>query len=371
MNIITIRGEFSDNGPGTQALTISTELRNRGHNVFMVSGGGYLVDKIKRLGIDYFHIPEISYGSRNPINILKAIYKIRKILKQYDIDIIHGHNAFVVGICNISSLGLKNKIKFFQSCRGTELRKAFAFRNMIYRIVKYNKIFAVSQYTKETLMSFGVDSNKIEVTYNGTDLERFNKDLIYKYNKEIRSEFGIPEDAIVIGIIGRMDGIKGHRDVIKVISEISKSHDNVYGFLVGEGSEFESNKRLSEHLNISNRVIFSGLRLDAEKLHASFDIFTLLSKKGFEMFPNVLVEAMTYSKPFVSVNTTGIPEMARNNQGIICECDDFDCYISSFKKLIENKDLREEMGQRGRKSVESVFNINSIVDKIESNYINS
>jgi glycosyltransferase involved in cell wall biosynthesis len=371
MNIITIRGEFSDNGPGTQALNLSNQLRNRGHNVIMVSGGGYLVNKIKNMGFTFIEIPEISYGARNPINIIKSIFKIRKVLSEYEIDIVHGHNAFVVGVCNLASIGLKNKIKFFQSCRGTELRKIFAFRNMIYRIVKYNKIFAVSQYTKDTLMSFGVDPNKIEVTYNGTDLERFNKDLVDKYNKEIRAEFGIPMDAIVIGIIGRMDGIKGHRDVIKIISEISKSHKNVYGFLVGEGSELESNKRLSEQLNISKRVIFSGLRFDAEKLHASFDIFALLSKKGYEMFPNVIVEAMTYGKPFVSVNTTGIPEMAKNNQGIICECDDFDCYLLSFKKLIENKNLRKEMGERGRKSVESNFNVKAVVDKIEISYINS
>lgn len=371
MNILQIRGEFSDNGPGTQSLTISKQLRKRGHKVFMISGGGHLQKKIKESKIPYLRISEISYESRNLVNILKAIIKIRIFLKENDIEIIHGHNAAVIGICNFASIGLTKKIKFFQSCRGLEIRRFYGFRNMIYHLIKLNKIFAVSEYTKNNLMSFGVKSKKIEVTYNGTDLERFDIKFLETYRREIRSEYNIPDDAFVIGIIGRMDGIKGHRDLIKVVNYLSKRHKKIYAILVGDGKEFEDNVQLVKKLKLENRIIFTGLRLDSEKLHAAFDVFTLLSKQGFEMFPNVIVEAMTYGKPFLSVNTTGIPEMAKDGEGIICECNDFDSYCYGFEKLISNRELREKMGRKGRRSVEEKFNISSVVDKIENCYLNS
>ena len=63
--------------------------------------------------------------------------------------------------------------------------------------------------------------------------------------------------------------------------------------------------------------------------------------------------------------------MAENNQGIICECDDFDGYVESFERLINDPSLRDEMGRRGRESVEKTFNISSVVDKIEENYLSS
>ena len=50
MNILQLRTEFSDNGPGTQTLTISTELRSRGYKVVLASSGGHLTEKIINAG---------------------------------------------------------------------------------------------------------------------------------------------------------------------------------------------------------------------------------------------------------------------------------------------------------------------------------
>jgi glycosyltransferase involved in cell wall biosynthesis len=368
MNILQIRGEFSDNGPGTQTLTISTELRKRGHKVVLCSSGGYLTDKINILGFKYYIVPTIAYDKRSFFNIIKSIFSIKRILTENSIDVVHGHNAAVITMVNIASLLAFKKVKCFQSVRGVENRKKFFFRNWIYKINSYKKLFAVSEYTKNKLILFGISDDKIVVTYNGTDLDRFNIDNVAKYNKEIRSEFNIPENAIVIGIIGRQDGHKGHRDLIKAFGKLYKEFPNVYIVLVGEGLELDSNKNLAKKLNVDKRTIFTGLRIDVEKLHASFDIFTLLSLKGYEMFPNVIVEAMTYAKPFVSVNTTGIPEMATKQQGFICDCGDMDCYIDKFKYLIENDDIRIKMGLNGRKSVLDKFNINEVINKIEKAY---
>ena len=322
MNILQLRSEFSDNGPGSQTLTISNELKKRGHNVIFCSSGGKLTDKIINHGYEYFIIKELALEKRNFFNVLKAVYYLSKVLKKENIEVVHTHNAATVFIANIASILSLKKIKIFQSVRGVEVRPKYKWRNWIYKINRFNGLFAVSEFTKDILKKFGVKDKKIIVTYNGTDLQRFDISKKEIFKKEIRDELNIPYNALVIGLIGRQDGNKGHRLLIESFSKIYSKYANLYIVLVGEGTELELNKKLAKELNIDERVVFTGLRLDVEKIHASFDIFTLFSKKGLEMFPNVIIEAMSYGNTFIATNTKGVPETAKKGEGFICECGD-------------------------------------------------
>jgi len=368
MKILQLRGEFSDNGPGSQTLTIAEELRKRGHEVVFCSSGGKLTEKIINKGFEYKIIKEISLEKRNFFNVVKAIIKLSSIIKKENIEIIHTHNAASVFMTNIASIVAMRKIKVFQSVRGVEIRPGFQWRNMIYKLNRFNALFAVSQFTKNILTNFGVNEDKIIVTYNGTDLKRFDISKKNFYKNEIRKELDIPLDAKVIGIVGRQDGNKGHRLLVQSFFKLYEKYNNLYIILVGEGIEMDDNIQLSKNLDIYDRCRFVGLRLDVEKFHASFDIFTLLSKKGLEMFPNVIIESMSYANPFVATNTTGVPETAKNGEGFICECEDVDCFVEKFDLLLENDNLRISMGKVARQSVENNFNIGSVVDKIEKSY---
>lgn len=368
MKILQLRGEFSDNGPGSQTLTISNELKKRGHDVVFCSSGGKLTDKIISNGFQYIIIKELSLESRNFMNVVKAIFKLSTIIKEENIEIIHTHNAATVFISNIASVISRRKIKIFQSVRGVEVRPKYQWRNLIYKINRFDALFAVSQFTKDILISFGVNEKKIVVTYNGTDLDRFNINKKEKYKQEIREEFNIPINANIIGIVGRQDGNKGHRLLIESFKKLYAKHNDLYIILVGEGTELDDNIKLAKELKVYDRTIFTGLRLDVEKFHASFDIFTLLSKKGLEMFPNVIIESMSYANTFVATNTTGVPETAKNGEGFICNCEDIDCFVSKFDSLLMDGNLRLSMGLKARKSVENIFNILEVVNKIEDAY---
>ena len=86
------------------------------------------------------------------------------------------------------------------------------------------------------------------------------------------------------------------------------------------------------------------------------------------MFPNAIVEAMTYGNCFVATNTQGVPETAQNNEGVICDCGALEQYEAAFIDLLDNPERREQMGENGIKSVLERFNIKEVVNKIESAY---
>lgn len=368
MKVAQIRTEFTDNGPGSQTLTIANELSSRGHSVTFFSSGGCLTNKILSCGHKYKLIEELSINKRSLFSVLTAVRKLRRYFIKESFDIIHAHNSASVLLANIALIGFANKPRVYQSVRGVEVRKFYGWRNLIYRVISFDKLFAVSRYTKDILVGFGVPENKVVVTYNGTDLERFNIKYKLTYRDEIRREFSIPEDKVIVGLVGRQDGNKGHKHLISVVSELKDKHPNLVAILVGDGSEMASNISYANSLDINDRIIFTGLRLDVEKLHASFDIFTLFSKKGLEMFPNVLVEAMTYAIPFVATDTAGVKEAAENGSGIICQCDDVNSFIEAIDNLLSDDAKRYEMGLKGRSRVESELNIGEVVNKIVDSY---
>lgn len=367
MNVLQIRGSFEDNGPGSQALTIADELKRRGFNVSFCTGGGVMVDVFKKKGFSVHIIEEMTFEKRNPLNILITIFKLRKYLKTGDFEVIHAHNAATLYLAFISymlCIGIKH-IKFFHSCRGVELRKWYQWRNFIY--LRYPAhLFAVCNFTKEKLKSFGVPDSKITVTYNGVDTRRFDLNSKEHYRIEIRNEFNIPMDAFVVGIIGRMQ-VKGHDLLIEAFSKLYDQYRFLYIVLVGEGPDFIKNQTLAKVLGVSDRTIFTGFRTDSEKLNAAFDVFTLLSTYG-EMFPNAILESMAYKHPFVASNLSGIPEMATNNEGFLVEVGNVSEIVMKLKILIENNQLRLEMGNNAYKSIINKFNIISVVDKIIEKY---
>lgn len=367
MNILQIRGDFSDNGPGSQMLAISEELRNRGHNVEIAASGGLLINNIIERGFIFHKLADLARNKRAPWNIISAIIKIRKLLITREIDIVHAHNAATLYLAFFASLTIKRNIKLFHSCRGIELRKYYQWRNWIY--INYpGHIFAVSEYTKKMLVAIGVKLENITVTYNGVDLTRFNIDKKEEFRRSIRSEFNIPEDAFVIGIIGKM-GFKGHDEIIKAFANLEKDFSNLYVLLVGGGPYLIKFKKLAYNLGISNRLKFAGTRFEAEMFNSAFDVFALPSYWG-EMFPNALLEAMSMKTPIISTKLSGIPEIFSKEVGFLINQKDTKALENKLRYLISNQGVRLKMGETARELLLEKFTIERVVDVIENEYRN-
>ena len=368
MKVLQTRGEFADNGPGTQMLTISSELRRRGIDVVIAAAEGSLYDKIVHAGFEYYVIPEMAYKSRSVRNVFISIIKLSKVLKKENITVVHAHNAASLWIAFFASLlaGTSKQIRFFQSCRGIEIRKYYGWRNWVY-LFQPGKIFAVCEWTKSELVKIGVSVKRIIVTYNGVDLSRFDIQHSEKYRSEIRKEFKIPEDAFVVGIIGRM-GTKGHDEIIKALGQIKEEVPNMYLLVVGDGPRMMEFRTLAKNLGVDNNTRFAGLRFESECFDAAFDVFCLPSYKG-EMFPNALLEAMAMGKPVISTKLSGIPEIVNNDLGYLIDILDTAALSEGLKELYFNDGIRRMKGQAAYLKVTSMFTIKQVVNRIENAYL--
>ena len=81
MHILTIRSTLPDMGPGTQPLVIAREMRRRGYSVSFATSGGVYTDTVRNAGFPVHIIPELSPYKHKPIAILRAIYRLKLIIK--------------------------------------------------------------------------------------------------------------------------------------------------------------------------------------------------------------------------------------------------------------------------------------------------
>ncbi len=366
MNILQTRSGFEDNGPGSQSLTIATELRKRGHNVEFAASQCVMIDQIIQAGFVFNKCDGMSRDKRNIFNFIKSIFFIRNLIKEKSIDVIHAHNATSAIAAFCAKLMLKKKVRVFHSVRGIELRPNYKWRNWIYKVYPIH-MFAVCQFTKNELIKLGANKKNITVTYNGVNLTKFD---IKKANKDkIRKEFGIPKKDIIIGHVGAMStNTKGQHVLIQAFSMLCKEYTNIRLVFVGDGESLASFKSLAKQLEIQDRIIFTGRRFDIPDMQSAFDIFCLTSIWG-EMFPNAILEAMSMGNPWIGSDISGLSELtAQNKAGIVIPPGDVKSIYYEIKILIDNESLRLDRGKMAYNEVINKFTIDKVVDRIEKAY---
>lgn len=133
-----------------------------------------------------------------------------------------------------------------------------------------------------------------ELVYNGIDTESFKP--APDVRRQYRDDFSIG-DSIVIGHVGRFENVKNHAFLIKVFAEYKSRYGNAKLLLVGDGVLKEQCMELARECQISEDVIFAGLREDIPELLSAMDVFVLPSI--YEGFPVTLIEAQAAGLPCI------------------------------------------------------------------------
>ena len=146
---------------------------------------------------------------------------------------------------------------------------------------------ACSKVASDWLYKYTGVMKKAFVINNGIDLNRFAYDKSFR--KEIRQKHDIPEDALVIGHVGRFDEVKNHKFLLEIFSEFLKIHPEAVLVCVGRGILFDEIVGMVRDKGLERKVIFAGLQSEIYKYLSAFDYFVFPSL--YEGLPVALVEA--------------------------------------------------------------------------------
>lgn len=339
---------------------------------------GPLVEKIRSVGVfcEVVNYPILRRKHLNPQGVIYYVSEYRrksneliKKLNGVKIDIIHNNTAAV-----LEGVYLKNKLKAKLIIHCHEIIKTPKFMNLFYAKVfsRYADLtMCVSNAVKDHLETAADFNGKIQVCYNGID------NLIYNPNydvENIKNELNLPPDALVVGMLGRINAWKGQQDFLKAIECIGH-RDGVYyvfvgGVFAGEEWRMEELKKMVNESSMVNTIRLVDFRPDSFCLHNVLDIFVLPSTSP-DPLPTVVLEAMASGNPVVGYRHGGICEMCVDQEtGLlanVCEPEDL---AKKIVTLIESSSLRKTMGKAGLERQRKEFSLEVQMRKIHDVYVN-
>lgn len=273
---------------------------------------------------------------------------------------------------------------------GTLLAKLTGARSVVHMHVSYgdwlasnvkwalrnaDAIIAVSPFSAKSIVDAGFAAGKVHTVLNSLDLasQRWNS---RSTAREVRASLGIPEGAVVMGVVSRLFLYKGHRDLLDALARVKDQMPDYRLVIVGEddprahpggGSFTEELKAQAAALGISQNIIFTGFRTDIPQLMESFDIYTMPSWE--EPFGMVYIEAMALNKPVVAWRQAGPEEIVVDGEtGFLPAPKDIEALSACILRLAQSAELRAQFGRAGRQRVEDYFSSKRMCADVVSIY---
>jgi glycosyltransferase involved in cell wall biosynthesis len=207
--------------------------------------------------------------------------------------------------------------------------------------------------------------NQYKLIRSAIPLEEFDPSIVDR--QSVRRELGIPENAPVVGNVGRFSEQKNPLDWTRVAGIIGRSHPSVHFLLVGDGPLRAQVFDRLEQEGIAERTILTGLRRDIPPLISAMDIFLLTSL--WEGLPRVIPQSMAMRKPVVAFRVDGVSEAIHDGQtGFLCSPGDVSAMAQRCSYLIENPVERKVFGESGRAYTIEEFNLYKMIAQIEDVY---
>lgn len=349
-------------GAERMALLMCKNLKS--FEPIVVCGGDNLKKVFEDNGIKTY---SVKFSNKK---LLTVVNELKKIIKENNIKIVHAHdnNASLSAYLTKRIFRLDIKVvSHIHSCYpwlkenginkklDKHLRPKYDI-NIFCGNEVYNFYINNSDYIKQETTK--ILSNAVDITMN-RNIKRYDKD-------KLKGLYNIPKNRTVLGFIGRLCDIKG---IIPFINEVSKSreqfNDSVI-LLIGSGDQEDEVKRLINELGLNNLFILTGFQEDVNKFYKIIDIFFLSSR--YEGLPMVILEAMAFGKPIISMNVGGIGEVIRDNTGKLIESGNYMKFIEELIKIKDNKEIQKLYSNNAYKVISDSYDIKKYIKDLEEKY---
>ena len=310
----------------------------------------------------------LSSGKRMNAFHSRIVYKLVRILKKNDIDILHCHAHKATQYGAIAGF-FARKVKILGHVHGLGrsarlIRKSanFMFLNRI------NRFLTVAASVKDDLVrnNWRIPASKVTVLENSVDYEKFSAADVPK--NQTWQSLNIPQDGFVFGAVGRLAPTKGISYLIEAFAQVQKEISNAYLLLVGTGPDEAEYRQLVNTLNIQDCVCFAGFRKDIAAIFHVLDVFVISSIA--EGMPRVLLEAMAAGVPCVGTKVGGIPEVIDDSLGLLVEAKDSDALAGAMTEMIrKNTDQMHRLGTTAKERARTRYSHTVVSEKLNSIYL--
>lgn len=309
---------------------------------------------------------------------LPLLKKTKQLVKQEKIEHILAGQVLPVGTAAmITANTFDISYSVFTYALDIELpRQNPRHRRTMKKVLDYaNRIFTISDDTKERIVRLGLPEKKIVKITPGLDLAEFlpSPESIANTSRRLQNQYDLRGKKIIL-TIGRLVARKGQDTVIKALPAIIRAEPLAHYVIAGDGAYKNQLKELVRQLKLSSYVTFTGKFAENEKAawYNLCDVFAMVSRvdqnRDIEGFGIVYLEANAWEKPVVAGRSGGVADAVIDHQtGLFVQNpSDIDETAKVILELLRNNDLAKRLGRTGKKRVASDFNWDNLTKRLIS-----
>lgn len=250
-------------------------------------------------------------------------------------------------------------------------RQAFSRLNLllfrVFASLFADRVLAVSEAVRRALVDLGVPEKKLVTVHNGVD----TKVRPSKEKEEVRRQWGLPPNAPVAGLVGRLVDWKGPDRFIAAAAEVIKEVPEARFMLVGDAvfgdrAYLDGLREMVRDLGLEDRVIFTGFRDDVLEIMGALDLLVHASLLP-DPLPTVLLEAMSLGIPVVAADGGGVREIVEDGiTGRVVPPGEVEPMAEAVSWILSHPRERKEMGEAGRRRVSERFELETRCREMEA-----
>jgi glycosyltransferase involved in cell wall biosynthesis len=345
-------------------------IRRAGYEVVGVSAPGPYVGQLEALGIT--HVP-LRHATRSmaPLHDLAALVELRSLFTRWRPDLVHTHNPKpgVYGRLAARAAGIPaivNTVHGLYALPDDRLRKRAVVYSLEHVAARCSHAELVQNVEDMgVLRHIGVRPDKLHLLGNGIDLARFNAAAVPEETRaSLRREWGIPADAIVCGVVGRLVHEKGYREVFEAARRLRSTAPNVHFVVVGPQDEHKGDALTAAEIAAAGRegnVHLVEARDDMEACYAAFDVYALASYR--EGFPRSAMEAAAMGLPVVATDIRGCRQVVDHGRtGLLVPRHDAPALGDAIAAIAGDADRRRAMAAAGVEKAAKEFDDQRCID---------
>jgi len=345
MRILYVITAAEFGGAPHHVIKLMEHMVEQGHAVGLVAAPEpRLMEEAEKLEVSVFPNPHF-VGFGKPVEDIKSLWGVYQAIKSFKPDLVHAHSTKAGFAARLCCFILRFKPVLFTAhgwafTEGRPYWKRWLLAQAERLAARATtRIICVSEHDRELALQFGVArQDKLVVVHNGITPWLPTQGG----GARIRRGLGL-QNTTTITFVGRL---VPQKDVLTLLSAM-KDLPNGKLLMIGDGELRPQVEDFIHQNELEDRVVLLGTRYDVPDILADSDIFVLPSR--WEGLPYVVIEASMAGLPVVATRVGGIPELVEDGvTGFLVPPGNPEALSEAIQRLLDNKDLRHQMGRAGR-----------------------
>lgn len=322
---------------------------------------GPFAEEIEQLGIKVLLLPQ-----KEKRTDYLSFFKVGKILKLEDTQVIHTHNTqpLIDGTLGALLTNGKQRVIHTDHARQFPDKRRYMFAEWCMSHFVYKMVGVSDQTTRNLHQYEKIPRKKLMTIQNGIDNLRFQVTIDTQAKRQV---LGIRSTGPVIGVISRLEKVKGITYLLRAMPAVLERIPSATLLVVGDGSEKDSLEAEAKQLGIWQNVLFTGPRHDIPEVFQVLDTYVLPSLS--EGLPIGLLEAMAAGCPVVASNVGGIPSVITHAaNGSLFPAGKPEKITEALLALLARESLRNKYSKNGRSTIKTAFSAQLMARQYEKLY---